>query len=61
MPVDLLVDAFLRYSRIQALDEIRTRRILREKADCKQSKSSVIIASFTVINALYGVLPVTRM
>ena len=60
MPVDLLWDAFLRYSRIQALDEIRT-GILREKADCKQSKSSVIIASFTVINALYGVLPVTRM
>lgn len=37
MPIDLLWDAFLRYSRIQALDEIRTRRILREKADCKES------------------------
>ena len=61
MPSTCLGMHFLLYSRIQTLDEIRTRRILREKADCKQSKSSVIIASFTLINALCGVLPVTIM
>ena len=30
-----------------ALDEIRTRRISREKADCKQSSSSVFLCSET--------------